>query len=76
MRLKGVGVRNKAIFTGSKNVYFKKDITWNSYFIFLKEYTFEHDGIQHENLRVYVYNEEKFYEITVQSNDHFAYNLR
>jgi len=27
MRLKGVGVRNKAIFTGSKNVYFKKDIT-------------------------------------------------
>ena len=37
---------------------------------------FEHDGIQHENLRVYVYNEEKFYEITVQSNDHFAYNQR
>ena len=43
---------------------------------FLKEYTFEYDGIQHENLRIYVYNEEKFYEITVQSIGYFAYNQR
>jgi len=30
---------------------------------------FEYDGIQHENLRIYVYNEEKFYEITVRLID-------
>ena len=39
---------------------------------------FEHDGIQHKSLRVYVYNvnEEQFYKITIQSIDHFAYNQR
>ena len=37
---------------------------------------FEHDDIQYENLRIYVYNEEKFHEITVRLIGHFAYNQR
>jgi len=39
--------KKQIIFTSSKHL-FKRDITWSSYFIFLKEYTFEHDGIQYE----------------------------
>jgi len=61
MRMGRVGVKNRYLQITKR--LFKRDITRSSYFIFLKEYTFEHDGIQHENLRIYVYNEEKFYEI-------------
>ena len=69
----GVGVRNRQ-YLQVQNVYLKEIL--HEINIFLKEYTFEHDSIQHENLRIYVYNEEKFYEITVRSIGHFAYNQK